>query len=157
MGEIVLAAKMTHVPTLIMSEQDGPVAGKRQAAIDGHREIARRAEELGADTVVICDTHWVINAGFHINANSRFEGMFTSNEFPQFIQDLPYSYRGNPELGDAIAADRTLGGLCDWIEASAPQPVDLPVEGAATMKAAIVPVALIYSTADPLGPEVSSR
>ena len=104
MGEIVLAAKMTHVPTMLMSEQDGPVKGKRQAAIDGHREIARRAKELGADTVVICDTHWVINAGFHINANSRFEGLFTSNEFPQFIQNLPYAYDGNPGLGDAIAA-----------------------------------------------------
>ena len=103
MGEIVLAAKMTHVPTMLMSEQDGPVKGKRQAAIDGHREIARRAKALGADTVVICDTHWVINAGFHINANTRFEGLFTSNEFPQFIQDLPYGYDGNPELGEAIA------------------------------------------------------
>lgn len=103
MGEIVLAAKCTHVPTMLMSEQPGPVEGKRQPAIDGHREIARRAKALGADTVVICDTHWVINAGFHINANSRFKGLFTSNEFPQFIQDLPYDYQGNPELGDAIA------------------------------------------------------
>ena len=103
MGEIVLAAKCTHVPTMLMSEQDGPVKGKRQSAIDGHAEIARRAKALGADTVVICDTHWVINAGFHINANSHFEGLFTSNEFPQFIQDMPYAYDGNPALGDAIA------------------------------------------------------
>ncbi|ANP36668.1 3,4-dihydroxyphenylacetate 2,3-dioxygenase [Phaeobacter gallaeciensis] len=105
MGEIVLAAKMTHVPTMLMSEQEGPIKGTRQPAIDGHREIARRAKALGADTVVICDTHWVINAGFHINANTRFEGLFTSNEFPQFIQDLPYGYDGNPELGDAIAKE----------------------------------------------------
>ncbi len=103
MGEIVLAAKCTHVPTMLMSEQEGPIKGKRQPAIDGHLEIARRAKALGADTVVICDTHWVINAGFHINANSKFEGLFTSNEFPQFIQDLEYCYDGNPELGDAIA------------------------------------------------------
>jgi 3,4-dihydroxyphenylacetate 2,3-dioxygenase len=103
MGEIVLAAKVTHVPTMLMSEQPGPIEGKRQPAIEGHYEIARRAKALGADTVVICDTHWVINAGFHINANSRFEGLFTSNEFPQFIQDLPYAYDGNPDLGDAIA------------------------------------------------------
>ncbi|MCP5087070.1 MAG: 3,4-dihydroxyphenylacetate 2,3-dioxygenase, partial [Rhodobacteraceae bacterium] len=104
MGEIVLAAKMTHVPTMLLSEQPGPVEGKRQPAIDGHREIARRAKALGADTVVICDTHWVVNAGYHINANHRFQGLFTSNEFPQFIQDLEYSYDGNPELGDRIAA-----------------------------------------------------
>ena len=52
MGEIVLAAKCTHVPTMLMSEQDGPVKGKRKAAIDGHVEIASRARALGADTAV---------------------------------------------------------------------------------------------------------
>lgn len=104
MGELVLAAKCTHVPTMLMSEQDGPVKGKRQAAIDGHLEIARRARALGADTIVICDTHWLVNAGFHVNANARFEGLFTSNEFPHFIQDMPFTYEGNPALGDAIAA-----------------------------------------------------
>lgn len=103
MGEIVLAAKMTHVPTMLMSEQDGPVKGKRQAAIDGHLEIARRAKAAGADTVVICDTHWLVNAGYHINANPSFKGLFTSNEFPQFIQDLAFEYQGNPALGGLIA------------------------------------------------------
>ena len=111
MGEIVLAAKCTHVPTMLMSEQEGAVKGKRQAAIDGHLEIARRAKALGADTVVICDTHWVINAGFHINANNRFKGLFTSNEFPQFIQNMAYDYDGNPVLGDAIAKAATDLGL----------------------------------------------
>lgn len=53
-------------------------------------------------------------------------------------------------IGLAIAADRTLGGLCDWVEAEAPRPVDLPVEGAASLKAAVIPVILHYTTADPL-------
>ena len=53
-------------------------------------------------------------------------------------------------VGAAIAADRTLGGLCDWVEAEAPRPVDLPVEGAASLKASLIPVILNYSTADPL-------
>jgi len=55
------------------------------------------------------------------------------------------------ELASAITTDRTLGGLCDWVEAKAPQPVDLPVEGAEALKAAIVPLILTYTTADPLG------
>jgi len=54
-------------------------------------------------------------------------------------------------IGVALAADRTLGGLCDWTEAQAPQPVDLPVEGAVALKAAIISVILTYSAADPLG------
>ena len=53
-------------------------------------------------------------------------------------------------IGAAIATDRTLGGLCDWVEAEAPRPVDLAVDGAASLKAAVIPVILHYSTADPL-------
>ncbi len=53
-------------------------------------------------------------------------------------------------IGAAIATDRTLGGLCDWVEGEASQPVDLPVEGAASLKAAVILVVLHYSTADPL-------
>ena len=53
-------------------------------------------------------------------------------------------------IGTVLAGDRTLGGFCDWVEAEAPRPVDLPVEGAASLKAAVIPVVLHYSTADPL-------
>jgi hypothetical protein len=53
-------------------------------------------------------------------------------------------------IGATLDVDRTLGGLCDWIQAESPRPVDLPVEGAASLKAAVVPVVLHYTTADPL-------
>lgn len=54
-------------------------------------------------------------------------------------------------IGAAIDADRTLGGLCDWVETEGPRSVDLPIEGAASLKAAVISVVLHYSTADPLG------
>ena len=53
-------------------------------------------------------------------------------------------------IGATLASDRTLGGLCDWVEAEAPRPVDLPVEVAASLKAAVITVVLHYSTEDPL-------
>jgi hypothetical protein len=53
-------------------------------------------------------------------------------------------------IGEALATDRTLGGLCDWVESEAPEPVDLPIEGAATLKAAIITIVLHYATSDPL-------
>ena len=53
-------------------------------------------------------------------------------------------------IGATLAADRTLGGLCDWVEAEAPEPVDLPIEGAAALKAAVIFVVLYYVTLDPL-------
>ena len=53
-------------------------------------------------------------------------------------------------IGAVTAADRTLRGLCDWIEAEAPEPIDLPIEGGAALKAAVVPILLHYATGDAL-------
>ena len=54
------------------------------------------------------------------------------------------------QIGAVISADHTLGGLCDWVEAEAPRPVDLPVEGAASLKAAVITIVLHYTTTGPL-------
>jgi hypothetical protein len=53
-------------------------------------------------------------------------------------------------VGAVLSADRTLGGLCDWVEAEAPRPVDMAVEGAGSLKAAVIPIVLHYAVADPL-------
>jgi hypothetical protein len=53
-------------------------------------------------------------------------------------------------VGALIVADRTLGGLCDWIEAEASEPTDIPFDGADTVKAASIPVVLHYVTPNPL-------
>lgn len=53
-------------------------------------------------------------------------------------------------VGAVLAVDRTLGGRCDWAEPDAPEPADLPVEGAATIRAAVLIVTLHYTTADQL-------
>ncbi len=53
-------------------------------------------------------------------------------------------------IGTVLEADRTLGGLCDWIEPEAPASVDLPIEGAAALKAAVITVVLHYTTTGPL-------
>ena len=53
-------------------------------------------------------------------------------------------------IGAALEADRTLGGLCDWVEPEAPASVDLPVEGAASLKGALITVVLHYTTTSPL-------
>lgn len=53
-------------------------------------------------------------------------------------------------IGSVLISDRCLGGICDWIEAEAPEPADLPVDGANTIRAAVLIVTLHYTTADPL-------
>lgn len=54
-------------------------------------------------------------------------------------------------VGQAITADRTLGGLCDWVEILSPgEPLDIDEEGGDPIKAASLRVVLYYSTTDPL-------
>lgn len=111
MGKLVLAAKITHVPSMYLSELPGKHHGCRQAAIDGHIEIGRRCRELGVDTIVVFDVHWLVNGGYHLNNAPRFVGNYTSNELPHFISNMEYAYPGNPELGRLIAATATAHGV----------------------------------------------
>ena len=103
MGKLALVAKITHVPSIYLSELDGPRKGTRQDAIDGHREIGRRCRDLGVDTIVVFDTHWLVNANYHINCAPHFKGLYTSNELPHFISNLPFEFSGNPALGKILA------------------------------------------------------
>jgi hypothetical protein len=82
---------------------------------------------------------------YHYQHHAEIEAVVQGNNRDAAFDTLTAS------IGAALAADRTLGGLCDWVEAEAPRPVDLPVEGAASLKAAVISVVLHYSTADPLG------
>ena len=111
MGKLALAAKITHVPSMYLSELDGARKGTRQDAIDGHIEIGRRCRELGVDTIVVFDTHWLVNASYHINCAPDFGGTYTSNELPHFISNLQYSFPGNPVLGQLLARVATEQGV----------------------------------------------
>ena len=103
MGQLALAAKITHVPSMYLSEIPGPRFGTRQSAIDGHLEISRRCRAMGVDTLVVFDTHWLVNAGYHINCGPHFKGVYTSNELPHFISNMPFESPGNPALGHLLA------------------------------------------------------
>ena len=108
MGKLALAAKITHVPSMYLSELPGARQGTRQDAIDGHIEIGRRCRELGVDTIVVFDTHWLVNANYHINCAPHFEGLYTSNELPHFISNMSFEFPGNPVLGKLLHRFRAL-------------------------------------------------
>ena len=111
MGRVAFTAKVTHVPSMYLSELEGPHHGCREAAIEGHREISRRCRALGVDTIVVLDVHWLVNAGYHVNCGARFKGIYTSNELPHFIKDMSYEYPGNPALGRLIAEHGNANGI----------------------------------------------
>lgn len=53
-------------------------------------------------------------------------------------------------IGAAVAANRTLGGLCDYLMVQAAQTEGLTTEGAAASRYALVNIVAVYGTTDPL-------
>ncbi|UMY16661.1 hypothetical protein MMB17_18540 [Methylobacterium organophilum] len=53
-------------------------------------------------------------------------------------------------IGAAVAADRTLGGLCDYLMVTAAQTEGLTTEGAPVSRYALVNIVAVYGTTDPL-------
>jgi 3,4-dihydroxyphenylacetate 2,3-dioxygenase len=112
MGKLVLAAKVTHVPSLMLSEVEGsPLRQARENAVRALRELGRRARDRRVSTFVVFDTHWLSNFGYHINANPHHRGSFTSHEAPHMIQNLHYDLPGDSALAEAIASEARDTGL----------------------------------------------
>lgn len=53
-------------------------------------------------------------------------------------------------IGAAVAGNRTLGGLCDFLEAEAPATADVETAGALAGRWADAAIIAVYGTADPL-------
>lgn len=112
MGKLVLAAKVSHVPSLMLSEEpDSPLRAAREAAVGSLRELGRRARERRVSTFVVFDTHWLSNFGYHINANPQHRGSFTSHEAPHMIQNFRYDLPGDSGLAELIAKQACEAGL----------------------------------------------
>jgi len=105
MGELVLAAKITHVPSIWMDLTREQFRGLRANAIEGLRTLGQRARERDVETFLVFDSHWIVNQGFHVNAKARHEGIFTSHELPHMLSDMAYAYAGDPELARRIARE----------------------------------------------------
>lgn len=102
MGQIVQAAKITHVPSIWMSHTMEKYKGIRQPAIDGYAKLRQDAIDRGVDTFIVFDTHWITNQGFHLNAKPHHKGRFISHELPHMLADMEFDYRGDSDLAHSI-------------------------------------------------------
>jgi 3,4-dihydroxyphenylacetate 2,3-dioxygenase len=130
-GEIVGAALVAHVPTMVMPEiaRKALNEGKEISLVDSaHRIRSERLDPLGADTYVVFDTHWFTTFEFVVTAHERRTGRFTSEELPRGMSQIPYDFPGDPELAALIGDEATAAGT--WIT-----PIDdpyLPIHYATT-------------------------
>ena len=120
MGEIVGAALVAHVPTIMLPEAVRLEIneGKEITLVPGlHRLKAECLDRLKPDTVVVFDTHWESTFEHIVTGHERRQGRFTSHELPRGMAGIPYDMPGDPELAELIAAQAEGRDDC-WILAS---------------------------------------
>jgi 3,4-dihydroxyphenylacetate 2,3-dioxygenase len=113
MGEIVGAALVSHVPPLVLPEAERRELneGRDTSLVQGLHDIrAQKLAPLDADTVVVIDTHWFTTIEHIVAAHAHRAGVYTSEELPRGMCQMPYDFEGDPELAHAWAGaadDRT--------------------------------------------------
>ena len=107
MGEIVGAALVSHIPPIVWPDADRIelYGGVDTSLVAGLRRLrAERLDRLRPDTVIVFDTHWFTTVEHIVTAHDRRSGLFTSDELPRAMRDVPYDMPGDPELAHAMAA-----------------------------------------------------
>lgn len=122
MGEVVGAALLAHVPTIMLPEtiRKELNEGKEISLVPGLHQLRRdKFDTLDYDTVIVMDSHWATTVEFVVTAQERRAGLFTSEELPRGMTRIPYDFPGDPELAYAIGAEGPAAGT--WMT-----PIDDP-------------------------------
>lgn len=106
MGKVVGAALIAHVPTIMLPEETRKELneGNEISLVPGLEKLrADKFETLDYDTVIVLDSHWFTTVEFVVTAQDHRSGLFTSEELPRGMSQIPYSFKGDPELAKAMA------------------------------------------------------
>lgn len=114
MGEIVGAALLAHAPTIMLPKEIRYELneGKEISLVPGlHRVREEMLDTLKPDTIIVFDSHWFTTVEFCISGHERRKGLFTSDELPRGMSQVPYDLKGNPALSRAMAEHATTCGV----------------------------------------------
>ncbi len=105
MGEIVGAALLSHVPTIVLPEEIRREInnGHESTLHSGLHQLRRDVfDRLRPDVVVVFDSHWFSTVEFVVTSADRRHGLFTSEELPRGMSSVPYDMPGSRSLAERI-------------------------------------------------------
>lgn len=106
MGRVVGSALLAHVPTIMLPEavRKDLNEGNEITLVPGLKRLRKEVfEVLDYDTVVVFDSHWASTVEFVVTSAAERSGLFTSEELPRGMSQIPYAMKGDPELANAIS------------------------------------------------------
>jgi 3,4-dihydroxyphenylacetate 2,3-dioxygenase len=116
MGAIVGAGLVAHAPTIMATQEERHALneGKEISLVPGLRRLRSEVlDVLRPDTLIVFDAHWFTTVEFCVTAQARRHGLYTSDELPRGIRQVPYDMKGNPLLAQSMADEvSALGTRC---------------------------------------------
>ena len=106
MGEIVGAGILAHVPTIMLPKEVRYELneGKEITLVPGLERLRKEVfETADYDTVVVLDSHWATTVEYVTTSHARRSGKYTSEELPRGMAQVPYDFKGDPELAVEIS------------------------------------------------------
>jgi aromatic ring-opening dioxygenase catalytic subunit (LigB family) len=78
--------------------------GNEISLVPGLKRLRKEIfETLDYDTVVVLDSHWATTVEFVVTSHAERSGLFTSEELPRGMSQIPYAFKGNPELANSLS------------------------------------------------------
>ena len=120
MGEIIGAGLLSHVPTIMLPKEVrlNLNKGNEISLIQGFDILRDQVfADLSPSAVIVFDTHWFSTVEFLVSGHNQRKGVYTSEELPRGMSQIPYELVGNPELACLIAAEsEKIGIRCTAID-----------------------------------------
>mgnify|MGYP000524476402 CR=1 FL=1 len=119
MGKVVGAALLAHVPTIMLPEtvRKDLNNGQEISLVPGLKKLRKDVfDVLDYDTVVVLDSHWATTVEFVITSAAERSGLFTSEELPRGMSQIPYSIKGDPELANSLSKYDEKNGTPEVLE-----------------------------------------
>jgi aromatic ring-opening dioxygenase catalytic subunit (LigB family) len=112
-GLVVGAGLVAHVPTMVLPEEVRRELndGREISLVPGlHRLKAEQLDGLAVDTIIVFDAHWATTVEFVVSAQPRRHGIYTSDELPRGMAQVPFDIPGDPDLARSIGEEVAAAG-----------------------------------------------
>lgn len=129
MGEVVGAGFLSHAPTIMFPKKLRYQinAGREISLVPGLRKLRTEVlDELKPDVILLFDTHWFTTVEFVITAHARRKGLYTSEELPRGMAQIPYDLKGDSEFASLVSEKINLENVRCHASADDKLPIHYP-------------------------------
>ncbi len=114
MGDILGAGFLSHAPTIMFPQELRYAinAGREISLVPGLNRLRTEVlNVLNPDVVLLFDTHWFTTVEFVITSHARRNGIYTSEELPRGMAQIPYDMKGDPAFAKLVCDQVNTSGV----------------------------------------------